>query len=95
MKMPVVNECAVDACAYNLDGACHALAITVGNGPQAAHCDTYFRTSARGGDPSHAGHVGACKMSGCLHNVDLECQAPGISVGFVQDGADCLTYAHR
>ncbi|MFD2356265.1 DUF1540 domain-containing protein [Nonomuraea ferruginea] len=62
--MPVVNECDVDACAYNTDRRCHALAITVGD-IRHAHCDTFFRTSAKGGDPTTVGHVGACKMSDC------------------------------
>ncbi|MEU6417460.1 DUF1540 domain-containing protein [Streptomyces spiralis] len=33
MDMPYINECAVDACSYNVGNACHALAITVG-GPR-------------------------------------------------------------
>lgn len=39
------------------------------------------------------GRVGACKMFDCRHNVALECQAPGIDIGPVQDEADCMTYA--
>ncbi|MFC5820660.1 MULTISPECIES: DUF1540 domain-containing protein [Nonomuraea] len=92
MKMPVVNECEVDACAYNTDRRCHALAITVGD-IRHAHCDTFFRTSAKGGDPTTVGHVGACKMSDCRHNVQFECQAPNITVGYVENTADCLTYS--
>jgi hypothetical protein len=91
--MPVVNECAAEACSYNRDRVCHALAITIG--APLARCDTFFSTAAKGGDPSATGHVGACKMSDCRHNVNLECQAPGITVGFRQDEADCLTYAPR
>nr|WP_245651840.1 DUF1540 domain-containing protein [Streptosporangium amethystogenes] len=48
--MPVVNACEVDACAYNTDRSCHALAITVGD-VRHAHCDTYFKAPAKGGDP--------------------------------------------
>lgn len=94
MEMPVVSECGVEACSYNRDRACHALAITVGNALH-AHCDTFFHTSSKGGDPAAIGHVGACKMSDCTHNIDLECQAPEIVVGHRQDEADCLTYAPR
>ncbi|MGW2512244.1 DUF1540 domain-containing protein [Streptomyces scopuliridis] len=94
MDMPVVNECAVEPCAYNHDGGCHALAITVGDSRE-ARCDTYFTAARKGGDPLAGGHVGACKMAGCRHNVDFECQAPGITVGGRQDMADCLTYAPR
>lgn len=94
MDMPAITACSVDSCAYNRDGGCHALAITVGDSIH-AHCDTYFSADRKGGDPFAAGHVGACKMADCTHNVDFECQAPGISVGFQQDLADCLTYTPR
>lgn len=97
MEMPVVTECAVQDCAYNRDRACHALAITVGDAAgvvvRHAHCDTFVASPAKGGDPSVTGHVGACKMSDCRHNVELECRAPGITVGYRQTEADCLTYA--
>ncbi|MFE1396544.1 DUF1540 domain-containing protein [Nocardiopsis dassonvillei] len=92
MDMPVVNSCQVDACAYNTDHSCHALAITVGNSSH-AQCDTFFDAGDQGGDPVATGQVGACKMSNCEHNVQLECQAPAISVGYVHRQADCLTYA--
>jgi hypothetical protein len=89
--MPVVNNCTAENCAYNQGQSCHALAITVGD-PDHAHCDTFITASIRGGDPSATGHVGACKVSDCRHNVNLECQAPGITVGFQRDVVDCLTY---
>ncbi|MDW6062552.1 DUF1540 domain-containing protein [Streptomyces sp. FXJ1.4098] len=91
MEMPAVDECEVWDCAYNRDGGCHALAITVGDPPR-AQCDTYFNALHKGGDPSAVGHVGACKMADCRHNVDFECQAPGISVGAEKNAAHCLTY---
>ena len=91
VDMPVVDNCTVDACAYNRDNNCHALAITVGNG-EGAHCDTFFGIPRKGGVPSVTGGVGACKMADCTHNVDLECRAPAISVGAQRDTADCLTY---
>ncbi|MFF5924225.1 DUF1540 domain-containing protein [Streptomyces flavochromogenes] len=94
MDMPVVNECAVGDCAYNRDHACHALAITLGDpGPGHAHCDTFFTAPSKGGDPTVTGRVGACKMSDCRHDTDLECRAPGIIVGYQQTDVDCLTYA--
>ncbi|MDB1087940.1 DUF1540 domain-containing protein [Streptomyces sp. ACA25] len=92
MEMPVVRECAAEACAYNRELSCHALAITVGDARH-PHCDTFVSGAPKGGDPTAVGRVGACKMSGCLHNVQLECRAPGISVGVQSQGADCLTYA--
>ncbi|MFD1829330.1 DUF1540 domain-containing protein [Streptomyces desertarenae] len=93
-EMPVVNECAVDTCAYNREHVCHALAITVGD-PQHAHCDTFFTSPRKGGSSAAAGHVGACKMSDCRYNADFECHATGISVGARHDTADCLTYSPR
>ncbi|MCC5574814.1 DUF1540 domain-containing protein [Microtetraspora sp. AC03309] len=92
MEMPVVNECQVESCAYNRNGACHALAITVGD-VHHAHCDTFLSGPSKGGDPSVTARVGACKMSDCRHNVQFECQAPGIVVGYSHDDAECLTYA--
>jgi hypothetical protein len=91
MEMPMVNECEVEDCAYNMDRACHALAITVGDARH-PNCDTFLNASVRGGDPSTTGRVGACKMSNCRHNTQLECQAPGINVGYRQNQVDCLTY---
>lgn len=91
MEMPTITECQVDACAYNTSTTCHAMAITVGNTTHPV-CDTFIRTSPKGGDPSARGQVGACKMADCQHNVQFECQAPGIAVGYVSNQADCLTY---
>ncbi|GAA3411565.1 DUF1540 domain-containing protein [Streptosporangium vulgare] len=92
MQMPTVNECQVEACAYNTEHACHALAITVGNSSH-AECETFFKVSSKGGDPAATGRVGACKMANCQHNVQYECQASGIVVGYAQQDIDCLTYA--
>lgn len=91
MEMPVVNTCTAANCSYNREETCHALAITVGDTAY-AQCDTFTTVAARGGDPEAVGHVGACKRSDCRHNVELECQAPGISVGVQEDRVDCLTY---
>lgn len=95
MDMPVIQECRVEACSYNRERVCHALAITVGDTASKtlhAHCDTFLKSTFKGGESSATGHVGACKMSDCRHNTDLECHAPGIVVGYRQDQADCLTY---
>lgn len=92
LTMPLVNECTAEQCAYNREHACHALAITVGEPQAAAQCDTFFDTAVKGGDQSTTGRVGACKMADCAHNVDLECQAPGIQVGQHAATVDCLTY---
>ncbi|WP_169949128.1 DUF1540 domain-containing protein [Microbispora sp. H11081] len=92
MEMPVVNRCEATSCAYNRDHMCHATAITVGDVSH-AHCDTFFTATTPGGDPSTTGRVGACKISDCQHNTQLECQAPSIEIGRSLDEADCLTYA--
>ncbi|MET9065195.1 DUF1540 domain-containing protein [Streptosporangium sandarakinum] len=91
MEMPIVNRCQAEACAYNRNQGCHALAITVGD-RRHARCDTFFTDTVKGGDPGGTGRVGACKMADCRHNDQFECQAPGITVGAGENGADCLTY---
>lgn len=92
MEMPIISACSVDDCAYNRGNGCHALAITVGDArhPQ---CDTFFTASPKGGDPATTGRVGACKMADCRHNIQYECRAPQISVGYEHSEVDCLTYA--
>lgn len=92
MELPVINRCEAEACAYNLERVCHAAAITVGDVLH-AHCDTFFAATPKGGDPSSVGRVGACKKAECRHNVQLECQAPGIDVGYADHEANCMTYA--
>lgn len=39
--------------------------------------------------------VGACQREDCVHNSDLECHAPYITVGCEQENADCLSYSAR
>lgn len=89
-----VMECAASACTYNVDGECHAQAITVGDAAHAM-CDTFLLTGSHcSKTPSHAG-VGACKVSACRHNRDYECQAARIRVGSHEGHADCITFAAR
>lgn len=92
MKMPKVMTCSVDACAYNAENRCHALAITVGDPGGEPACDTYFRNDARGGDQDATAGVGACKVAGCQFNANFECSAANVSVGLEQGQADCMTY---
>lgn len=91
LDMPQVIRCQAMECSYNKEGKCHALAITVGD-PEAARCDTFFPSSQKGGDPDAIGRVGACKMTSCVYNEMLECQASGITVDVKGDEADCVTY---
>ncbi len=94
-KMPVINECEMTGCAYNQQRACHAMAITVGDGA-CPTCDTYFSpASSKGGVRDMTGGVGACKVSECQYNDAFECSAPGIRVAPHGTHPDCETYKHR
>jgi len=92
--MPVVGECSVAECAYNVNNCCHARAITVGD---AVHpgCDTYLVATLHSRDTTRHAGVGACKMSACQHNDDYECTAEQIAVGHARHVASCLTYRKR
>ncbi|MFV8783528.1 DUF1540 domain-containing protein [Microbulbifer sp. SA54] len=90
--MPEVSSCAAIECAYNTDSACHARAITIGDGKD-PDCDTYFSNSHHTKRARIAG-VGACKITDCNHNDDYECSAEKIELGYSGDTVNCLTYAH-
>lgn len=92
IEMPVIQDCAARECAYNTEGSCNARAITVGDGEHPA-CDTFFaRTSHVAKRPAEAG-VGACKVSACRHNQDLECTANLVRIGRHAGHAECLTFS--
>lgn len=96
MNMPKVNKCDVLECAYNRSNSCHALAITVGDiEDEVPRCDTFCRSSIRGGEATSVASVGACKVDLCKFNKLLECTAPGISVGYRGSDVDCLTFSAR
>lgn len=91
MEMPKILECDAAECAYNSENQCRAMAITIGG--QADHkCDTFFRSTTKGGVPGMNASVGACKVGACSHNKDFECSAPGIRVGHEAAMLDCLTF---
>ena len=90
--MAKVKDCMVEECAYNRGQRCHALAITIGDTRRHPKCDTYFDLQEKGGDSTVVAGVGACKVSACKYNSDLECQADSIEVGYQQDEADCMTF---
>lgn len=94
MKMAHIRNCELSNCGYNMQGHCHALAITVG-GPGDHQCDTFFSHPEKGGNPSAIGMVGACKVTSCTHNTALECSADKISVGKCGFDADCMAYRAR
>jgi hypothetical protein len=54
-----------------------------------AHSSDYRRW------PEPATGVGACKVSSCSFNEDLECTAESITVGLVDKYVECLTYMMR
>ncbi len=90
IEMAEVMKCSAEECAYNHDGGCHARAITIGDGT-VPHCDTAFNCGSHCSSNNKAG-VGACKVGGCMHNVDFECQAANISVGTSGGRAMCKTF---
>ena len=94
IEMPTVSECAVTECAYNVAKACHARAITIGDGVHPG-CDTFFRAAPHAHDTNRTAGVGACKVTGCTHNDDYECTAPMISVGFKGKDINCLSFHAR
>lgn len=95
MEMSRIERCDATKCAYNSDGACHALGITIGHEGGCPDCDTFFVNDSKGGDQSASGGVGACKVASCEYNSKFECDAPSISVGPAQDHVHCLTYEEK
>lgn len=94
VEMPMVSECEVAECAYNVDKACHARAITVGDGVSPG-CDTYFGSAGHTMSKQQIAGVGACKVRGCQYNDDFECAADSINVGYEGTQVHCLTYHPR
>lgn len=90
--LPEVHQCEVAGCSYNHDTECHAGAITVEAGADAA-CGTFIALDVHGGLSKAIAKVGACHRADCTHNHELECGADSIRVGPGADAADCLTYA--
>jgi hypothetical protein len=94
IEMPMVADCLVRECAYNVDESCFARAITIGDGVHPG-CDTFF------GAPTHSrihnmrAGVGACKVTACRHNDDLECQAERIRVARTGTDVRCMTFSAR
>jgi hypothetical protein len=91
IDMPAVSSCEVIECAYNVESACHARAITVGDGVHPG-CDTFFSNATHTREARHIAGVGACKVASCMHNSDFECMADSIAIGREKSGVGCLTY---
>jgi hypothetical protein len=94
IDMPLINRCDVSECSYNLDSACHAKAITIGDGITPG-CDTYMRREGHVNNTTITAGVGACKISGCSHNSDFECAAESIEVSHGGSRVLCMTYMPR
>ena len=92
MDMACISKCNMESCAYNMDGLCHTLAITVG--PH-AECNTYVHASSRGGFSEVSGGIGACLAADCKFNDRLECSAPEIDVSSHDKHADCDAFEKR
>lgn len=94
IEMPDVSSCSVLQCAYNVGSACHAKAITVGDGVHPG-CDTYTRSQRHSPPDTPMAGVGACKVAVCKYNRELECEAASIKVdagGEDSEDAVCATF---
>lgn len=94
IDMPIVSECLVSECAYNVEMNCHARAITVGNSLHAG-CDTFCSGSSHTKAATRVAGVGACKSTDCKFNEDLECMTDSIRVGRAGQEINCMTYSPR
>lgn len=94
IDMPIVANCMVRECAYNVDESCYARAITIGDGLHPG-CDTFFGASTHSRIHSARAGVGACKVMACQYNDDLECQAETIQVAGSGTDVRCMTYSAR
>jgi hypothetical protein len=91
-EMPVVSQCAISDCGFNVDNNCHAKAITVGDYTNPG-CDTFMLSDEHNREKNRLAGVGACKVNGCKYNDDFECTADGIAVGLAGEEVNCLTYS--
>jgi hypothetical protein len=87
-----VEKCEISQCAYNSDNQCHAMAITIGGDASHPQCDTFCSATEKGGEKTKIARVGACKVSACTFNKNLECNSPDIMVGYNRGEIDCLTF---
>lgn len=93
IEMPVVSECSATECSYNLNKACQARAITIGDRTHPG-CDTFMQGAQRARVGGRAG-IGACKTTSCKFNDGLECMTDTIRVGLVQNEVNCMTFMAR
>lgn len=91
IEMPLVAACSATRCAYNVNTACHARAITIGDGVHPG-CDTFLAGSGHTKESKRMAGIGACKVSSCKFNEDLECVTDSIRVGLISDKVNCMTF---
>ena len=94
IDMPVVTECMIGDCAYNVANCCHARAITIGDGTHPG-CDTFLLIGNHTKETTRLAGVGACKVSACTFNEDYECMTDSISVGQAGNDINCMTFSAR
>lgn len=92
MEIPEVSSCEESRCAYNVEQSCHARAITIGDGLNPM-CDTFLNSISHAHSTDQIAGVGACKVGGCRHNEDFECQADHIDIQTPNGKARCMTFA--
>jgi hypothetical protein len=92
IEMPLVSSCDVSHCGFNVNHTCHAKAITVGDNLNPG-CDTFFETNEHNKEKKRIAGVGACKVNTCKNNIDFECTAENILVGFSKQKINCLTFS--
>ncbi len=94
IEMPMVSNCMVNECRYNLNSNCHARAITIGDATH-PNCDTYIAGGTHTNHEQLIAGIGACKTATCKHNDDLECVADSVQVAKVGNECTCMTFAMR
>lgn len=84
-----VLTCHAIDCSYNCATECCAPQIEVGDSHPM--CDTYTRNpqvDIQTGEPP----VGACKVTQCHYNQEMDCSASGITLTVHSGHADCATF---
>ena len=94
VEMPLIKKCDVAECIYNVKAACHAKAITIGDGVHPG-CDTFMKGSGHVRNAGIKAGVGACKVAGCNYNADFECSAASINVSQQGGVVHCMTFMPR
>lgn len=93
METAKVAKCKISECAYNINDLCHAMAITVGDGSgPVCHTFCQFIMKGKATNTDTMACVGACRVSSCIYNAGLECQAPEVLVDYKEQQPQCLIF---